>query len=165
MTPILVTPPSSALVSVADAKEHCRVDGSDDDALIGGLVSAAIGHLDGWSGVLGRCMASQVWKVSASAGDVVLPMPDVTAASAGYEAGAEALTVTASAAGPVVTITEDCDVTFTCAMPAHLLATAKQAVLLLVGHWYANREAVGQGAQEIPLAVDALVSQMRWRRI
>lgn len=165
MTPILVTPPSSALVSVADAKAHCRVDGSDDDALIGGLVSAAIGHLDGWSGVLGRCIASQVWKVSASAGDVVLPMPDVTAASAGYTAGAEALTVTPSAAGPVVTITEDCDVTFTCAMPAHLLATAKQAVLLLVGHWYANREAVGAQLVEVPMAADMLIGALRWRRL
>jgi hypothetical protein len=165
MTPVLVTAPAGVPVTVAEAKEHLRVDHSADDTLISGLISAAVGHLDGWSGVLGRCIMSQVWRVSVEAGEVVLPMPDVTAASAGYEAGATALTVTASALGPVVTVTEDCDVTFTCAMPAGLRAAVRVAVLLLVGHWYANREAVGQGLSELPLSVDALVSPIRWRRV
>ncbi len=167
MTPILVTAPTLQPVTLAEAKAHCRVDGVDDDDVIGAMVAAAVGHLDGWTGVLGRCIMPQTWKVSALAGDVVLPMPDVTAVSAGYVAGASALTVTPSALGPVVTVADDCDVTFTCAMPAHLLATAKQAVLLLVGHWYANREGAVTGTitAELPLAVDALVSQMRWRRL
>ncbi|QQN29339.1 head-tail connector protein [Pseudomonas syringae group genomosp. 3] len=33
-----------------------------------------------------------------------------------------------------------------------------QAVLLLVGHWYANREAVGTGLTTVPLAVDRLLA-------
>lgn len=165
MTPILVSAPTLQPVTLAEAKAHCRVDGVDDDGVISAMVSAAVGHLDGWTGVLGRCMMPQTWKVSVSAGDVVLPMPDVTAASAGYVAGASALTVTPSALGPVVTVAEDCDVTFTCAMPADLLATARAAVLMLVGHWYANRESVASGLTEAPMAVDMLVSQMRWRRI
>ncbi|WP_010216645.1 head-tail connector protein [Pseudomonas syringae group genomosp. 3] len=33
----------------------------------------------------------------------------------------------------------------------------RQAVLLLVGHWYANREAVGAGLTTVPLAVDRLL--------
>lgn len=165
LTPVLITPPVGVLVSVADAKQHCRVDHAEDDLLIGGLIAAAVGHLDAWGGVLGRCIMSQVWRVTVSAGEVVLPMPDVTAASAGYEAGATALTVTASAAGPVVSVTEDCDVTFTCAMPEGLRATARVAVLLLVAHWYANREAVASGMSEMPLAVESLVQALRWRRI
>ncbi|RMR06579.1 head-tail connector protein [Pseudomonas syringae group genomosp. 7] len=32
-----------------------------------------------------------------------------------------------------------------------------QAVLLLVGHWYANREAVATGLAEVPLAVGRLL--------
>lgn len=144
MTPVLVTPPALQLVTLDEAKLHCRVDHADDDTLIAGYIAAAVGHLDGWTGVLGRCIMPQTWRVSACAGDVVLPMPDVTTASAAYEAGAEVLTITATALGPCVTITEDCDVTFTCAMPTGLLASAKIAVLLLVGHWYENREAVGE---------------------
>ena len=33
----------------------------------------------------------------------------------------------------------------------------RQAVLLLVGHWYANREAVGSVGSEVPLAVDSIL--------
>ncbi|MEE5120444.1 head-tail connector protein [Pseudomonas alliivorans] len=33
----------------------------------------------------------------------------------------------------------------------------RQAVLLLVGHWYANREAVASGLTSVPLAVDRLL--------
>jgi uncharacterized phiE125 gp8 family phage protein len=37
----------------------------------------------------------------------------------------------------------------------------KQAILLLVGHWYANREAAGKVTDEIKFAVHALLSQER----
>jgi hypothetical protein len=163
MTPTLVTGPVSAPIDLAAAKLHCRVDHGEDDMLIRALIDAAVGHLDGWTGVLGRCMMPQTWRVTVKAGEVILPMPDVTAASAAYEAGATQLVVTASARGPSVTVTEDCDVSFTCAMPAGLLGAAAVTVLLLVGHWYANREAVGVAMVEVPLSVDALANQMRWR--
>lgn len=40
-----------------------------------------------------------------------------------------------------------------------LTADVEQAILLLVGHWYANREAVATGVSvaEVPLAVDRLL--------
>ena len=59
LAPVLITPPAGELVSVADAKLHCRVDYAEDDLLISGLISAAIGHLDAWGGVLGRCIMPQ----------------------------------------------------------------------------------------------------------
>ncbi|MFP5432845.1 MAG: head-tail connector protein [Alphaproteobacteria bacterium] len=39
----------------------------------------------------------------------------------------------------------------------------KAAILLLVGHWYANREAVVTGtiATQLPMAVDALLAPLR----
>ena len=42
-------------------------------------------------------------------------------------------------------------------------ASIDQAVLLLIGHWFANREAVLSGtvAVELPLAFDALVAPHR----
>lgn len=46
-------------------------------------------------------------------------------------------------------------------LPAEMALTkdVKQAVLLLVGHWYANREAVviGGAPAEVPLAVNRLL--------
>lgn len=40
----------------------------------------------------------------------------------------------------------------------------KQAMLLLIGHWYANREATGEAMGQIEFAVKALLSQykVRW---
>lgn len=47
-----------------------------------------------------------------------------------------------------------------------LVDDLRVAMLLLVGHWYKNREAVsvvnGKGQQALPLAFDALVSPYRW---
>lgn len=36
-----------------------------------------------------------------------------------------------------------------------------QAMLLLIGHYYANREAVGQSQTEVPLGVEALLYRHR----
>lgn len=38
-----------------------------------------------------------------------------------------------------------------------LTKDVQQAVLLLVGHWYANREGVASGLTEVPLAVGRLL--------
>lgn len=165
MTPVLVTPPASKPVTLADAKEHLRVDHDDEDAVIAALLDTAVAHLDGWSGVLGRAIMPQTWRVSAPAGDVVLPMPDVTAASVDYGDGPVVLDVTATASGPCVTLAQAGDVTFTCAMPAHLLPAVQVAIKLLVGHWYATRETVGQSMEALPLAFDALIAPLRRRRI
>lgn len=165
MTPTLITPPASMPVTLLDVKEHLRVDHDEEDALISGLISAAVAHLDGRAGVLGRCIMPQTWRVSAEAGDVVLPFPDVTAASVDYGDGPVVLDVTATASGPCVTLAQAGDVTFTCAMPAHLLPAVQVAIKLLVGHWYATRETVGQSMEALPLAFDALIAPLRRRRI
>ncbi len=40
-------------------------------------------------------------------------------------------------------------------------AVAVQAILLLIGQWYANREAAGQALTEMPLAVTWLIAPLR----
>ncbi len=165
MIPVLVTAPIALPVDLSEAKAHCRIDHNDDDVLIESYIGAATGHLDAWTGILGRCIMPQVWRVSAPAGDVVLPFPNVTEATAAYVAGPAPLTITATALGPCVTLSEACDVTFSCAMPAHLLAAVKVIVLMLIGHWYKTREAVGDATAEVPMAAEAMIAQMRWRRI
>lgn len=60
--PVLVSPPDMLPVSLDEAKLHLRVDSDDEDHLIGGLIEAATAYLDGWTGILGRCLVEQEWR-------------------------------------------------------------------------------------------------------
>lgn len=41
---------------------------------------------------------------------------------------------------------------------------AKHAIKMLVGHWYANREAVGSVGQDVPMGVAALLEPLKWKQ-
>lgn len=47
---------------------------------------------------------------------------------------------------------------------ANVPTQARHAVKLLVGHWYANREAVGNVGQSIPVGVPALLEPLKWKQ-
>lgn len=163
MIPRLVTPPSDLVVSVDEAKGHCRVDGGDEDLLIQHYIDAAVVYLDGWHGVLGRCISRQVWEVDyPAAGCWRLPLPDVETVTASV---GDAV-LSHDAQGCTVTLTEAATVTMIVCMPETLRPTVAQIIKMLVGHWYQNREAVGgDGLQAIPMAVDALLAPIRWTRL
>lgn len=61
-TPVQAEAPAVSPLALADAKTALRVSGSGDDALIQALIDAYTGHLDGWSGVLGRALITQTWR-------------------------------------------------------------------------------------------------------
>lgn len=84
--PVRTTPPSGQVVSVADAKKHLRVYHVDDDEMIATLVAAAEQELDGYAGLLGRCLLTQTWSVTFPnwAAFYRLPFPDVSAAVVTY---------------------------------------------------------------------------------
>lgn len=93
------------MIELATLKMHLRVDGDEEDALIGGYLEAAKAHIE-----------------------------------------------------------QHCDRRLVEANPVEpdemgLTRDVEQALLLLVGHWYANREAVvmGGGASAVPLAVERLL--------
>ena len=54
----VTTPPAEAPVSLSEMKDHLRVIGSDQDALIGKYISAAVSSI-GINGELGRALGSQ----------------------------------------------------------------------------------------------------------
>lgn len=75
IAPVRVTPPAITPVSLAEVKAHLRVDHDDDDAVIGGLLAAAVEYLDGWTGILGRCLVEQTWRQDFDRACQVLPIP------------------------------------------------------------------------------------------
>lgn len=60
----LVTPPADDLLSLAEAKLQLGVESDDEDVLIGGLIAAVTAWLDGPSGILGRALVEQTWRIS-----------------------------------------------------------------------------------------------------
>ena len=74
---VLVTPPASEPVSLAEAKAHLRVDHTDDEALIAALVTAARDLVESSTG---RVLVTQTWRLDlagfpAGAGEIELPKP------------------------------------------------------------------------------------------
>jgi uncharacterized phiE125 gp8 family phage protein len=78
-TPVLVTPPDAndPVVTLAEAKAQLRIDHDDEDDLITSLIAAAVAHLDGYSGILGRALVTQTWRQDFDGFDqeLVLPLP------------------------------------------------------------------------------------------
>ncbi len=165
MIPRRVAAPTEELVSLDEAKAHCRIDGDDSDNLIQGYIDAAMAHFDGYRGILGRCIMPQDWEVDLPGpGQHRLPFPDVTRASATNTDDAKvACTLGQDARGSSVIVSAAATVLFTAALPDELLPAVRVAVLLLVGHWFENREAVsGSAMHNLPMAVDSVLAPIRW---
>lgn len=62
LKPALVTPPAAPPVTLSEAKAHLRVEHSEDDTMITAMIAAAVSYLDGWTGILGRCLMPQAWR-------------------------------------------------------------------------------------------------------
>ena len=136
---IRVTPPTAQVVTLQDMKEHLRVLHDDEDMLIQSLTDAAVSWMDGWDGVLGRCIMPQTWRISPADLVAGFRLPDAND----------------------VVAEPDGSLTVTCAMPAEKLPSVQAAAKLLVGHWYQNREAVGERLEVQPMAVRALLEPLR----
>lgn len=182
-TPELITPPA-ALLSLEEAKLHLRVDGAEEAPLINAYIAAAVNYMDGWNGVLGRCILPQTWAVRTCAlQSMALPFPDVRSAVVTYlDAAGDSQTVD-TADYRVRTIRGVGQLTFAIGFSAPTLLAGRDdavlvsaeygfdtppqplkiAALMLVAHWYQNREAVVTGtiATQVPMAVDTLITPYR----
>ena len=169
MTPVLVTPPTAEIVSLADMREHLRVDHQDDDVLITGLMAGAVAHLDGWRGVLGRAIMPQTWAQEwTCSGPYRLALPDAADLVVTVDGVASDFTTELTPLGLVVKVEATGGLTrieYDCALPAEQLPAVQVAIKLLVGHWYANRETVGQTVAALPMAFDALIAPLRRVRV
>lgn len=184
LAPVRTSAPASTPVSLAEAKASLRVDFSDDDDLITSLIAAAVGHFDGWSGTLGRALVTQSWRQDFGGFGVMrLPVGPVasideieyfdsenevqTVDGAVYTLRTDALgsyvDLKPGQAWPATYARPDAvSVTYVAGTAAaEVPAAIKTAILLMVGHLYANREAVGEAKVELPLGVHALVAPYR----
>ncbi len=94
LSPVRITAPTETPVSLDAVKEYLRETEADQDDTITAMIEAATTYLDGWSGVLGRCLVTQVWSQSfddfPAGDDLQLPFPDVSSVTVTYydDAGA-----------------------------------------------------------------------------
>jgi uncharacterized phiE125 gp8 family phage protein len=184
----LIVPPAVYPVTLAEAKAQCRVDHDDEDAFIQRLIAAATGHFDARSGVLGRCLISQTWEMVLDefpAGALELPLGPVqsvvsveyddpsgvaqTVAASTYTVDTTSLSAWVVPDGswpPTLDNINAVRVRFVSgygSTPAAVPDAIRHAILMLIGHWYENREAVAPGSPSapLPMAVDALVAPYR----
>ncbi len=148
MNPIRVVGPTESAVTLDEMKDHLRINHSDQDALIQSLVDAAEAHLDGWRGVLGRCIMPQTWRLSMKEGAYYLPFPDITAVTGGEWDGY------------AVTLTEDGPVDFTCALPADAMPAIRDAIKVWVQMRYDGLSGPERDAYQATF--NALVQPLRW---
>ena len=173
-----IVAPAEAPVMLAEAKAQLRVDHDDEDPLIQHYIDAATAWLDGASGILGRCLVSQTWQMDLDAitGLILLPFPDSVIDSAVFTdaAGVDldyhiALQDQRLLLRPLAGFGRPAAITFTAGYgaPADVPAAIRQAMLLLIAHWYENRAAVSLGTSPsaLPIAVDALLAPYRRIRL
>jgi uncharacterized phiE125 gp8 family phage protein len=159
-----------------------------DDALVTSLIAAARQHIDGRDGWLNRALITQTWELHLDKfpdlDDIRIPLPPLQSiVSVKYDdvngveqtvPAADYIVDTARRVGWVVPVTDTpwpatfdtinaVRVRFTAGYGnagANVPAPIKAAMLLIIGHLYENREAVtvGVNAQELPMAVMALLS-------
>lgn len=178
----LVTPPASEPVSLDEAKSQLRVDGDEENDFITGLIVAAREYFEetAW-----RALITQTWRLSlASWPDEIelprAPLQSVTFIKYKNSAGVQAtvdssiyLVDTESEPGRIVLASgkswpseelyqvNPVQITYVAGYgdAAAVPERMKQAIKLLIGHWYENREATIAGTimKEIPLGIDSLI--------
>lgn len=180
----VVTPPAALPLSLAETKAHLRVLHSSEDTLIERLIKAATAHVEH---VTGRALITRITRISFDGfprhrAPIALLRPpviavtafsyvdpagdDITLTSDDYEIARSAVVVELSPKPgvnwPVTSKSRrSVSVTFTAgygATAADVPEDLRNAILLLVEHFYYHRSAVTEGALNVtPMAVGSLL--------
>jgi phage conserved hypothetical protein, phiE125 gp8 family len=180
----LSAPPAIEPITLTEAKAHLRVDFSDDDDLISGLIKTAREYAEGYQN---RALCTQTWELWLdswpSESYIKIPLPplqsitsikyydstntEATMADTDYqvdvksEPGRVALAYSESWPAATLRPINGICITFNAGYgnAGDVPQRMKQAMLLLVGHWYEHREATltGPAAAEIEFGVNSLL--------
>ena len=181
LKPLRITAPANPLMTLSEAKLHLRVSNTDEDTLISALITAATDYLDGYAGILGRCLINQTWSLlldSWPSSYIQLPFPDASTVTVQYYDAADALQTLAASNYRLVEGSNGSIIDFKSTFSAPSLSdrmdaiqismvagygvTAAnvpgaiiQAAKLLIGAWYENREetVIGVTIDSLPNAV------------
>jgi uncharacterized phiE125 gp8 family phage protein len=178
-------PPVIEPVTLAEAKAQCRVDGTDEDALITALISAAREYCEGRDWLAYLTQTIECWFDDwPHADEIELPRPPLQSVTSVeyYDVNDVKYTLsptvyavdTVSLPGlvhlkylqtwPIVNLRDYNAICVTYKAgwtgTAYLPQVVKQACLLLIGHWFENREATISGTthRSIEFAVDSLLA-------
>lgn len=189
----LFTAPTTEPVSSTEAKLHCRIDTSADDTLITMLIATARRTVESdtnralitqtWELVLDAFPTSTQIRLPLPPLQSVssikyytnaTPSVETTFASTNYLVSTDdnyggLIVLKDSASWPVITDPLEkgaVRIKFICGYGAAAAVPEiyKQAMLLLIGHWYENRETIqvtGAVPKELPMAYQALIWQER----
>ena len=182
MRPVLITPPATEPVSLAEAKLYLRIDQDDEDDLIRALVIAARLLVEAASG---RMLIDQGWRIVLDrwpAGGVVRQVTGVRvrdAAGAAAELAASAVVLEIGADPPMLRVEQpvpppglssggieiDLLVGFGPG-PAQTPEGLRQAMLALCARWFERRgDDLDGPAARLPAQVMALVQPHRMMRL
>lgn len=175
------TAPIIEPVTLVQVKAHSRIETTDEDTCLSGLIAAARGHIERCCGI--RIMTQTVATKCDGFDDLArLPVAPIAAvatvayvdttgavqtlAGSVYESridgGTASIALKSGQSWPDIQTGSRITV-FVVAGAASAPDEIKQAMLMLIAHWYVNREAVGQNnAAPMPLAVEALLAN--WQR-
>jgi uncharacterized phiE125 gp8 family phage protein len=181
MALVRTSTPATALITLADAKAHLRVDHTDEDAYITSLIGVATEILDGNTGEIGKALITQTWAYTGArpCGSFDMPVKPVqsitsikyydadnvqqTLSLSDYTLLNDRLTPNAGVSWPsgynrvdsyeIVFVAGYGDVSD---VPAGII----QAAYLLISHYYDNRaDADAMKVQTIPRGVSALIER------
>lgn len=177
--------PTEEPVSIAEANEHCRIVLTDENAWISNAITAARRLCETF---LKRCFVTTTLRLTLDempAWEFYLPRPKLIAVTSVKYRDLSNVQQTISAADytvdaytepgritpaygltwPIgITHTNAVEVIYTAGYGAAsaVPASIKHAILLTVGYWNENREAVGQSMSELPMAAKSLLRAESW---
>ena len=187
---VLTAAPAVEPISVAEAKAHLRIDHDDEDALIGSLIVTSRLHIET---ALSLAMITQGWSWRIDDwpehGALTLPVfpvqsvesisligPDGTDVSVDTDGfrieatGSRSRLLPVSQRWPASGAAQGIEITFAAGFGdagEDVPAPIRQALLMLVAHWYEQREPVafGTAATRIPDTVSELLAPYRGVRL
>lgn len=184
MSSILLIAPAAEPLSLSEAKAFLRVEHGDDDDVIGALISASRIHIEAQTR---RALITQDWRITLDAwpGDGRLParpapLRELTAARV-YDSGGVAHAIDLQSFIVDVAASELAFAPWALPSPGRLAAgieldvvagygdaaanvpePLRQAIRLLIAHWYENRGLAAVGTVTIlPTTVAALIAPYR----
>ena len=191
MALVITSAPAVEPVTVSEAKAHLRVDGTAEDTLIGSLILTSRLHIEA---ALGLALMTQSWRLTLDAWpngrELELPLRPLRSLTSVKIVAADGTAETIPSSSYVVDIdgapprlvrnggswpqpekaANGIEIEFTAGYgddAEDVPAPIRQALLLLIAHWYEHRDPIEVGSREtaIPAAVSDLLAPYRTVRL